>query len=253
MAMPQRPQTNDIGSPALPLPIPKEVSPPACDDCQRLQTEMAANPGGPKMNTTGWILLGITGVGSTKRTDYTPDLASSLLSHLSIGGSAVALTVLCGPFVTPALRKVCLPYVPATTAQVENVFTALKGRSGSLVDIGSGDGRIVYAGAQRGFRAHGIELNPWLVLFAQLRARRWGLNRSATFARQDLWQSDLRHFDNVVIFGVQEMMPQLEAKLDRELSVKSCVVACRFPFPNWKPINVVGEGIDTVWLYRPKT
>ncbi|XP_059098546.1 ATP synthase subunit C lysine N-methyltransferase-like isoform X1 [Tigriopus californicus] len=229
MAMPQRPQTNDIGSPALPLPIPKEVSPPACDDCQRLQTEMAANPGGPKMNTTGWILLGIT------------------------GGSAVALTVLCGPFVTPALRKVCLPYVPATTAQVENVFTALKGRSGSLVDIGSGDGRIVYAGAQRGFRAHGIELNPWLVLFAQLRARRWGLNRSATFARQDLWQSDLRHFDNVVIFGVQEMMPQLEAKLDRELSVKSCVVACRFPFPNWKPINVVGEGIDTVWLYRPKT
>ena len=37
----------------------------------------------------------------------------------------------------------CLPYVPATTEQVHNVLRALKGRSGPLVDLGSGDGRIV--------------------------------------------------------------------------------------------------------------
>lgn len=205
-----------------------ETKPP-CDDCQMLQREFAANPGGKKMTSTGWILLGIT------------------------GGSAVALSALCLPFVTPALRKVCLPYVPATTVQVENVFKALKGRTGQLVDIGSGDGRIVYEGAQRGFRAHGIELNPWLVLFSKFKARRLGLSGQATFAKQDLWQSDLKHFDNVVIFGVQEMMPQLERKLDQELRANSCVVACRFPFPTWKPLSVIGEGIDTVWLYKPKT
>lgn len=33
--------------------------------------------------------------------------------------------------------------VPATTTQVENVIKALKGRQGTLVDLGSGDGRIV--------------------------------------------------------------------------------------------------------------
>lgn len=59
------------------------------------------------------------------------------------GGAAVALTVVCAPFVSPALRRICLPYVPATPSQIENVFNALKGRSGNLVDLGSGDGRIV--------------------------------------------------------------------------------------------------------------
>lgn len=60
-----------------------------------------------------------------------------------LGGSLVALYAVAAPFVTPALRKVCLPFVPATTAQVENVLRVLRARSGTLVDIGSGDGRIV--------------------------------------------------------------------------------------------------------------
>lgn len=60
-----------------------------------------------------------------------------------LGGSLVALYALAAPFVTPALRKVCLPFVPATPAQVDNVLRVLKARSGTLVDIGSGDGRIV--------------------------------------------------------------------------------------------------------------
>lgn len=60
-----------------------------------------------------------------------------------LGGSLVALYAVAAPFVTPALRKVCLPFVPATSAQVENVLKVLQARTGSLVDIGSGDGRIV--------------------------------------------------------------------------------------------------------------
>lgn len=60
-----------------------------------------------------------------------------------LGGSLVALYAVAAPFVAPALRKVCLPFVPATTAQVENVLGVLRARSGTLVDIGSGDGRIV--------------------------------------------------------------------------------------------------------------
>ena len=65
-----------------------------------------------------------------------------------VGGSLVALYAVAAPFVAPALRKVCLPFVPATAAQVENVLQALRTRSGALVDIGSGDGRIVSADLQ---------------------------------------------------------------------------------------------------------
>jgi hypothetical protein len=47
-------------------------------------------------------------------------------------------------------------------------------------------------------------------------------------------------------------MPELERKLDSEVPPGTLVVACRFAFPTWKATDTVGEGIDTVWLYRPK-
>ncbi|CAB4061866.1 unnamed protein product [Lepeophtheirus salmonis] len=51
----------------------------------------------------------------------------------------------------------------ATDAQIQNVVKALQHRrkGTSLVDIGSGDGRIVFECAKLGYNATGIELNPW--------------------------------------------------------------------------------------------
>lgn len=61
------------------------------------------------------------------------------------GLTALGISALCFPFVAPALRRICLPYVPASTSQVENVVKALTLRNakGRLIDLGSGDGRIV--------------------------------------------------------------------------------------------------------------
>ena len=66
------------------------------------------------------------------------------------------------PFISPALRKYCLPYVPATSRQVENVTQLLRARIATkqnsarvntnralhkdkirVIDLGSGDGRLV--------------------------------------------------------------------------------------------------------------
>ncbi|XP_032076104.1 ATP synthase subunit C lysine N-methyltransferase isoform X2 [Thamnophis elegans] len=124
-----------------------------------------------------------------------------------IGGTLVALYSVAIPFIAPALRKHCLPFVPATSKQIENVLITLKGRKGMLVDIGSGDGRIVS--------------------FSQ--------------------------YTNIVIFGVPQMMLQLEKKLGDELLEDARVIACRFPFPHWRPNHSFGEGIDTVWAYDSKS
>ncbi|KAG7162185.1 ATP synthase subunit C lysine N-methyltransferase-like [Homarus americanus] len=167
------------------------------------------------------------------------------------GGAAVALSVIAAPFVTPALRKVCLPYVPATTEQVNNVLKALRGRSGHLVDLGSGDGRIVVAAAREvNLKGLGVELNPWLVWYSRWAAWRNGVSSSTSFITHDLWKLNLYQYNNVVIFGVEEMMLELESKLAQELKPDGCVVACRFPLPSWQPNTTIGEGIDTVWLYR---
>ncbi|XP_077393256.1 ATP synthase subunit C lysine N-methyltransferase isoform X2 [Festucalex cinctus] len=170
-----------------------------------------------------------------------------------VGSSLVALYAVATPFVTPALRKICLPFVPATTAQVENVLNALRARSGTLVDIGSGDGRIVIAAARHGFVASGFELNPWLVWYSRYKAWREGVHRSTSFYISDLWKVSFAQYSNVVIFGVPQMMDKLELKLENELPSTSKVVACRFPFPNWVPEHTTGEGVDTVWVYNAES
>jgi len=83
----------------------------------------------PQLTKTGKILLGIAG------TSF-------------VGVCAVTL-----PFILPAARRVCLPYVPATDTQVHNVMSLLRGfKPGRLVDLGSGDGRIVIEAAKREFK-----------------------------------------------------------------------------------------------------
>ncbi|KAK1172126.1 ATP synthase subunit C lysine N-methyltransferase-like [Acipenser oxyrinchus oxyrinchus] len=170
-----------------------------------------------------------------------------------VGGTLIALYAVATPFVIPALRKICLPFVPATPAQIENALKMLQSRTGSLVDIGSCDGRIVIAAEKQGYRAVGYELNPWLVWYSRYRAWREGVHHNTRFHIADLWKVKFSQYTNVVIFGVPQMMPQLEDKLLSELQITAKVIACRFPFPTWAPDHMTGEGIDTVWAYDAKS
>ena len=74
-----------------------------------------------------------------------PKSLTGLFLAGATGLTALGISALCFPFVAPALRRVCLPYVPASTSQVENVVKALtlSKAKGRLIDLGSGDGRIV--------------------------------------------------------------------------------------------------------------
>ncbi|KAK5638040.1 hypothetical protein RI129_012335 [Pyrocoelia pectoralis] len=119
------------------------------------------------------------------------------------GGLLATICFVTASFVSPALRKHCLPYVPATTRQIKNIMVALKNRKGTVIDIGSGDGRIVLEVARSNYEAHGVELNPWLVTYARINALFKGLN--AKFYIKDLWKFNLSSYDNIIIFGVEQM------------------------------------------------
>ncbi|KAF6271395.1 hypothetical protein mRhiFer1_004873 [Rhinolophus ferrumequinum] len=152
-------------------------------------------------------------------------------------GSGLAAYAVWALLLQPGFRRVPLrlqvPYVGASVRQVEHVLSLLKGRSGKLVDLGSGDGRIVLAAHKCGLRpAVGYELNPWLVGLARLYAWRAGCAGSVSYHREDLWK-----------------LPLLESKLQVELPEGARVVSGRFPLPTWQPVAVVGEGLDRVWAY----
>ncbi|XP_068152443.1 ATP synthase subunit C lysine N-methyltransferase [Drosophila tropicalis] len=169
------------------------------------------------------------------------------------GGVALGLSVVCASFVAPAFRRICLPYVPATEEQIKNVLSFLpkNANSGKLLDIGSGDGRIVVAAAQhaKDLKTDGVELNPWLVYYSRLAALRHGVSRQASFFRRDLWKFNIQSYNYVVIFGVEQMMQDLEHKLIAECPHDAKVIACRFPLPHLQPEHTIDDGVNTVWFY----
>ena len=73
--------------------------------------------------------------------------------------------------------------------------------------------------------------------------------KQTSFQRKDMFKVNMNKYDGIVVFGVDTLMDQLGAKLMNEVKSDCQVVTCRFPFPNWKPTKVKGEGLDTVWLY----
>ncbi|CRK92512.1 CLUMA_CG006083, isoform A, partial [Clunio marinus] len=182
---------------------------------------------------------------------------NNYLGKILIGTSAaiaVGISVVCFPFVSPALRKFTLPFIPATDNQLRNILKVLPkhpSKGIKVLDIGSGDGRIVIEAAKRGFEAHGVELNYWLGLYSRIAALRGGVSKTAKFYRKDLWKFPLSSYNYCVIFGVEEMMEKLEEKFQNELKDGSTIIACRFPLKNWKPTKVLSDGdTDTVWVYN---
>lgn len=192
-----------------------------------------------------------------------PKLSSAGKIVLAVGASVAAVIYgVATPFVLPGFRKICLPYVPATQQQITNILTCLRGRSGSIVDLGSGDGRIIIsvmqANLNNGYelnlsKGEGVELNSWLVLYSnwsKWRQRKLLSKEKVLFIKKDIFKTDLRVYDNVVVFGVESLMVELEDKFQKELVDDGLIAACRFPLPNWEPVHVEGNGIDKVWVYN---
>ena len=174
----------------------------------------------------------------------------------TVAASAVALVAITTPFVVPAFRKVCLPYVPATPKQINNILSALPNKHSvvKVAEIGSGDGRVAIEIAKNTrSKVVGLELNPWLVWYSRYKSFSQGVNRkTCSFLIADLWKINYSSYDRVVVFAVQEMMKDLQTKLVKEMKPGSEIVACRFNLPDLEPKVVIGEGIDTVWVYEVK-
>lgn len=167
--------------------------------------DLTSNPKELKTSLTGKVILGITGTWFCCRfIKPTPNQLAIL------GGLGLGISLICFPFVSPALRRHCLPYVPATTQQIRNVIGALKHekRHGLLMDIGAGDGRIVIESAKAKVctSGHGVELNRWLVYYSRWMAYRNGVGSTTKFFKKDLWKYDLSPYNQIVIFGVEEMV-----------------------------------------------
>jgi len=102
-----------------------------------------------------------------------------------------------------------------------------------LIDLGSGDGRTVIAAAKRGIRAHGIEYNPQMVELSQKRAEEAGVGGMATFAEQDLFESDFSEATVITMFLLTSINVKLRPVL-LELKPGTRIVSNTFTMEEWE-------------------
>ena len=128
-------------------------------------------------------------------------------------------------------------FVPTPTAVVDAMLELANVTSSDVVyDLGSGDGRIVIAAAQKfGARGVGIELDTQLVSEAKKKARKAGVADKVTFISTDLFKADISEATVVTLYLLPSINLRLQPKLMRELKPGTRIVSHRFDMGSWKP------------------
>lgn len=163
-----------------------------------------------------------------------------LLSSLSVLGSTAGLPGQVAPFVVMDERDV---QAALTLAKV--------GRGDRLIDLGSGDGRIVIAAAQRGAEALGIELDPSLVMKARRAAKEAGVEKRARFLEGDLFAQVLSGATVVTLYLFPDANLALRPKLLEELKPGTRIVSNSFDLGAWAPdqhIRAASSGGLLLWI-----
>jgi SAM-dependent methyltransferase len=138
--------------------------------------------------------------------------------------------------------KQVVPFV-VTPDPVASVMARLATeRHAKLVyDLGCGDGQLALAAARLGARAVGIDIEADLVTKSQENAKAAGLADRTTFLRQDLFESDLRPADAVVMYLLFTVNLRLRPKLIRELRPGVRIVSHTFSMGDDWPHDGVRE------------
>jgi hypothetical protein len=127
-------------------------------------------------------------------------------------------------------------YVPTPQIVVETMLKMAKvGPKDFLIDLGSGDGRIVITAAKKfGARGFGVDLDEVLLKTANESAKREGVADRAQFIEQNLFETDLDKATVITSYLLPEMNEKLRPKLLR-LKPGTRVVAHDYHMGEWQP------------------
>ena len=127
-------------------------------------------------------------------------------------------------------------YVPTPQVVVESMLNMAKlGPQDYLIDLGSGDGRMVVTAARQfGARALGVDLDQQLLQLARENARLSGVAERARFVEQNLFETDLSGATVITSYLLPSMNLKLRPKL-LALPPGTRIVTHDYHFGDWIP------------------
>jgi hypothetical protein len=104
-----------------------------------------------------------------------------------------------------------------------------------VIDLGSGDGRIVVTAArQYGARGFGVDLNPERIKESNENARKAGVTDKVAFYQRNLFETDLSQATVITMYLLPRVNMELRPKL-LQLKPGTRLVSHDFSMEDWKP------------------
>jgi precorrin-6B methylase 2 len=120
--------------------------------------------------------------------------------------------------------------------------------SDTLIDLGSGDGRIVIAAAKRGARATGYEYNPDMVDLSKANAMKAGVAGKAEFVQADIFQTDFSRATVLTMYLLPELNIKLRSKI-LDMKPGTRVVSHAFSMEDWEADETLEQEGRTAYLW----
>lgn len=156
-----------------------------------------------------------------------------------------------GGFVSQASgAEPSVPYVPTPQVVVERMLQMARVTPQDyVIDLGSGDGRIVVTAAQKfGARGFGVDLNPVRIKEATENAAKAGVSDRVTFFQRNLFETDLSQASVLTMYLLPRVNLDLRPKV-LDLKPGTRVVSHDFSMDEWKADEAVN--VDVPEKYGP--
>ncbi len=151
-------------------------------------------------------------------------------------GVLATVFLLLAPMATAQDGRGDVVYVPTPQVVVDEMLRMAKvGAKDFVIDLGSGDGRIIITAAKKhGARGFGVDLDTYLLKMANNNAKKEGVADRARFVEQNLFETDLSQATVITSYLLPSMNEQLRPKL-LALKPGTRVVAHDYAMGDWDP------------------
>ena len=167
----------------------------------------------------------------------TPGTTARSLLARSCWWRLAALFITALPSPVAFAQALDVPYVPTPMNVVDAMLGIAKvGPDDFVIDLGSGDGRIVITAARKfGARGFGVDLDGALVADARRDAERQGVKNRVEFHTRNIFVTDIAQATVLTSYLFPQVNIQLRPRLFEELRPGTRVVSHDFDFGNWQP------------------
>jgi SAM-dependent methyltransferase len=143
-----------------------------------------------------------------------------------------------------------VPYVPTPYETVEKMLDlANVGPGDYVIDLGSGDGRIVIAAAKRGAYGHGVDIDPRRISEARRNAVNAGMEDRVLFIEGNLFETDFSRASVVTMYLLNSVNMKLRPYLLKNLKPGTRVVSYYFNMNEWKPDKKIEVNMSDVFFW----